>query len=55
MDFSAWSPSHTLLLVITLLAFGGQLVTILTYFKTTQSVSDSPSSQTSEIKKKQYA
>ena len=34
MDFSAWSPSHTLLLVITLLAFGGQLVAILTYLKT---------------------
>ena len=35
MDFSAWSPSHTLLLVITLLAFGGQLVGMLTYLKTT--------------------
>ena len=35
MDFSAWSPSHTLLLVIMLLAFGGQLVATLTYLKTT--------------------
>ena len=35
MDFSAWNPSHTLLLVVTLLAFGGQLIAILTYLKTT--------------------
>ena len=35
MDFSAWSPSHTQLLAVTLLAFGGQLVAILTYLKTT--------------------
>ena len=35
MDFSAWSRSHTLLLVITFLAFGGQLVAILTCLKTT--------------------
>ena len=35
MDFSASRPSHTLLLIITLLAFGGQLVAILTYLKTT--------------------
>ena len=35
MDFSAWSLSHTLLIVITLLAFDGQLIVILTYLKTT--------------------
>ena len=33
MDFSAWSPSHTLLLVVTLLAIGAQLVAILTSLK----------------------
>ena len=33
MDFSAWSPSHTLLLVITLLAFGVQLIVILISLK----------------------
>ena len=33
MDFSAWSPSRTLLLVITLLAFGGQLIAILVSLK----------------------
>ena len=35
MDFSAWSPSHALLVGITLLAFGGQLIAILTYLKIT--------------------
>ena len=35
MDFAAWSPSHTLILVVTLLAFFGQLVAILTYLKVT--------------------
>ena len=30
MDFSAWSPSHTLLLLVTLLAIGAQLVAVLT-------------------------
>ena len=33
MDFSAWSPSHTLLLVVTLLAIGAQLIAILTSLK----------------------
>ena len=33
MDFSAWSPSHTLLLVVTLLAIGAQLVVILISLK----------------------
>ena len=33
MDFSAWSPSHTLLLVVTLLAIGAQLVAVLTSLK----------------------
>ena len=35
MNFGTWRPSHTLLLVLTLLAFGGQLVAILTHLKTT--------------------
>ena len=33
MDFSAWSPSHTLLLLVTLLAIGAQLVAVLTSLK----------------------
>ena len=35
MDFSQWSPSHLLVVAITLLAFGGQLIAILTYLKIT--------------------
>ena len=35
MDFSAWFPSHTLLVIITLFAFCGQLIAILTYLKVT--------------------
>lgn len=35
MDLSAWSPSHTLILVVTLLAFLGQFIAILTYLKVT--------------------
>lgn len=35
MDFSQWSPSHLLVVAITLLAFGGQLIAILTYLKLT--------------------
>ena len=33
MDFSAWSPSHTLLVAITLLGFGVQLIVILVSLK----------------------
>ena len=33
MDLSAWSPSHTLLLLVTLLAIGAQLVAVLTSLK----------------------
>ena len=35
MDFSQWSPSHLLVVAIILLAFGGQLIAILTYLKLT--------------------
>ena len=33
MDFSAWSPSHTILVAITLLTFGVQLIVILISLK----------------------
>ena len=33
MDFSAWSPSHTILVAITLLALGAQLIAILVSLK----------------------
>ena len=33
MDFSAWSPSHTILVAITLLALGAQLTAILVSLK----------------------
>ena len=33
MDFSAWSPSHTLLLAVTLLAIAAQLIAVLTSLK----------------------
>ena len=33
MDFSAWSPSHTILVAITLVTFGVQLVVILISLK----------------------
>ena len=33
MDFSAWSPSHTILVAITLVTFGVQLIVILISLK----------------------
>ena len=33
MDFSAWSPSHTVLVAITLVTFGVQLIVILISLK----------------------
>ena len=33
MDFSAWSPSHTILVAITLVIFGVQLIVILMSLK----------------------
>ena len=33
MDFSVWSPSHTILVAITLLTFGVQLIVILISLK----------------------
>lgn len=33
MDFSAWSPSHTILVAVTLLALGAQLIAILVSLK----------------------
>ena len=35
MDFSAWSPSHPLVAIITLLTIIGQAVALFTYLKTT--------------------
>ena len=35
MDFSAWSPSHLLVAIITLLMIIGQAVALFTYLKTT--------------------
>ena len=55
IDFSAWSPSHIILVTITLLAFGGQLIAIISRLNATQRQLAATQKQLTERMDKQAA